>query len=60
MQRPPPPRSPVVRTQGPTNVYDTGEVKVYALAAVDLELFALTDRGLTRFRRDHVGFVFQF
>ncbi|MGR3761054.1 ABC transporter ATP-binding protein [Roseobacteraceae bacterium NS-SX3] len=26
----------------------------------DLELTDLGDRGLTRFRRDHVGFVFQF
>lgn len=26
----------------------------------DLELTALTERGLTRYRRDHVGFVFQF
>ncbi len=96
-----PDRSPVFRTEGLTKVYDTGEVKVFALAGVDLELFAgefavllgpsgsgkstllnvlggldsateghvwfrdleltaLADRGLTRFRRDHVGFVFQF
>jgi putative ABC transport system ATP-binding protein len=26
----------------------------------DLELTGLNDRGLTRYRRDHVGFVFQF
>ncbi|TCP44271.1 ABC transporter ATP-binding protein [Rhodovulum marinum] len=26
----------------------------------DLDLTALRDRGLTRYRRDHVGFVFQF
>ncbi|MBK1636617.1 ABC transporter ATP-binding protein [Rhodovulum adriaticum] len=26
----------------------------------ELELTALRDRGLTRYRRDHVGFVFQF
>ncbi len=91
----------VFRTEGVTMVYETGEVKVYALAGVDLELFEgelavllgpsgsgkstllnilggldhatdgrvwfrelelsrLGDRGLTRFRRDHVGFVFQF
>ncbi|WP_101068312.1 ABC transporter ATP-binding protein [Roseovarius salinarum] len=91
----------VFRTEGVTKVYDTGEVKVTALAGVDLELFAgelavllgpsgsgkstllnilggldhategrvwfrdleltgLGDRGLTRYRRDHVGFVFQF
>ncbi len=91
----------VFRTQGLTKVYDTGEVKVHALAGVDLELFAgelavllgasgsgkstllnilggldhatdgrvwfrdleltnLKDRALTRYRRDHVGFVFQF
>ncbi len=91
----------VFRTRGLTKVYDTGEIKVHALAGVDLELYAgeftvllgpsgsgkstllnilggldqatdgrvwfrdlelttLNDRGLTRFRRDHVGFVFQF
>ena len=91
----------VFRTKGLTKVYDTGEVKVYALAGVDLELYAgeltvllgpsgsgkstllnilggldhatsgqvwfrdteltdLKESGLTRFRRDHVGFVFQF
>ena len=91
----------VFRTEGLTKVYDTGEVKIHALAGVDLELYAgefavllgpsgsgkstllnilggldhassgrvwfreqeltgLGDRGLTRFRRDHVGFVFQF
>ncbi|NNK77129.1 MAG: ABC transporter ATP-binding protein [Litoreibacter sp.] len=91
----------VFRTKDVTKVYDTGEVKVYALAGVDLELYAgelavllgpsgsgkstllnilggldhvtegrvwfrdmeltnLRDRALTRYRRDHVGFVFQF
>lgn len=91
----------IFRTEGITKVYDTGEVKVHALAGVDLELFAgeltvllgpsgsgkstllnilggldhvtegrvwfrdkeltkLSDRGLTKYRRDHVGFVFQF
>jgi putative ABC transport system ATP-binding protein len=91
----------IFRMEGVTKVYDTGEVKVYALAGVDMELFAgeftvllgpsgsgkstllnilggldhassghvwfrdleltgLNDRGLTRYRRDHVGFVFQF
>ncbi|MBS9717792.1 ABC transporter ATP-binding protein [Pseudohalocynthiibacter aestuariivivens] len=91
----------IFRTEGVTKVYDTGEVKIYALAGVDLKLFAgeftvllgasgsgkstllnilggldhvtegrvwfkeldltqLNDRGLTWFRRDHVGFVFQF
>ncbi|AHM05484.1 ABC transporter, ATP-binding protein [Roseibacterium elongatum DSM 19469] len=91
----------VFRTEGITKTYDTGEVKVHALAGVDLELFAgelavllgpsgsgkstllnilggldhasegrvwfrdldltdLGDRALTRYRRDHVGFVFQF
>ncbi|WP_299647880.1 ABC transporter ATP-binding protein [uncultured Tateyamaria sp.] len=91
----------VFRTAGLTKVYDTGEVKVYALDGVDLDLYAgeltvllgpsgsgkstllnilggldhategrvwfrdleltnLRDRGLTQYRRDHVGFVFQF
>jgi len=91
----------VFRTDDVTKVYDTGEVKVYALAGVDLELYAgeltvllgpsgsgkstllnilggldhatsgdvwfrdlelskLNDRELTRYRRDNVGFVFQF
>jgi len=91
----------VFQAQGLTKVYHMGEVDVYALREVDLELFAgefvvllgpsgsgkstllnilggldvptsgtvrfldhdLTvddDRELTRFRREHVGFVFQF
>jgi putative ABC transport system ATP-binding protein len=91
----------VFRTEGITKVYHTGEVKVYALAGVDMELFSgelavllgpsgsgkstllnilggldrptsgdvwfrehelskMNDRELTQFRRDHVGFVFQF
>ncbi|MEL6239879.1 MAG: ABC transporter ATP-binding protein [Pseudomonadota bacterium] len=91
----------IFRTEGVTKVYDTGEVKVHALAGIDLELYAgelavllgpsgsgkstllnilggldhptegriwfreleltyLSDRGLTRYRRNHVGFVFQF
>lgn len=91
----------IFRTQGITKVYDTGEVKVFALAGVDLELYEgeltvllgpsgsgkstllnilggldhatdgrvwfanteltdLPDWGLTKYRRDHVGFVFQF
>ncbi|QKV18842.1 ABC transporter ATP-binding protein [Oricola thermophila] len=91
----------VFRTEDITKVYDTGEVKVYALAGVDLQLYSgelavllgpsgsgkstllnilggldrpttgdvwfresrltgMNDRELTRFRRDHVGFVFQF
>jgi len=91
----------IFRTKDVTKVYDTGVVKVYALAGVDLELFKgeltvllgpsgsgkstllnilggldhatdgqvwfgeteltnMPDRGLTRYRRDHVGFVFQF
>ena len=93
--------TPVFRTEDLTKVYDTGEVKVHALAGVDLTLYAgelsvllgasgsgkstllnilggldhatsgrvwfrdleltdLGDRALTRYRRDHVGFVFQF
>jgi len=91
----------VFRTVGVTKVYTSGEVKVFALAGVDLALFSgeltvllgpsgsgkstllnilggldhvtdgrvwfrdlelttLSDRSLTRYRRDHVGFVFQF
>jgi len=91
----------IFRTDDVTKVYDTGEVKVYALAGVDLELYGseltvllgpsgsgkstllnilggldhatsgdvwfrdielskLNDRELTRYRRDNVGFVFQF
>ncbi len=93
--------APVFRTTGLTKVYDTGKVKVHALAGVDLELYegeltvllgpsgsgkstllnilggldtasaghvwfrdqeltGLGDRALTAYRRDHVGFVFQF
>ena len=92
---------PVFRTTGLTKVYDTGKVKVHALAGVDLELYegeltvllgpsgsgkstllnilggldtatdghvwfrdqeltGLGDSALTAYRRDHVGFVFQF
>jgi putative ABC transport system ATP-binding protein len=91
----------VFQARGLTKVYHMGEVDVYALRQVDLELFAgefvvllgpsgsgkstllnilggldvptsgtvrfldhdLTvgdERALTRFRREHVGFVFQF
>jgi putative ABC transport system ATP-binding protein len=91
----------VFHTQGVTKVYETGDVKVHALAGVDLDLYegeltvllgpsgsgkstllnilggldratagsvlfrdhdlmTMTDREMTRFRRDHVGFVFQF
>ncbi|SMX38798.1 ABC transporter ATP-binding protein [Maliponia aquimaris] len=91
----------VFRTEGLTKIYDTGEVKVHALAGVDLDLFGAeltvllgpsgsgkstllnilggldrptggrfwfrdteltraSDRALTRYRRAHVGFVFQF
>jgi len=92
---------PVFRIAGLTKVYDTGQIKVRALAGVDLELYegeftvllgpsgsgkstllnilggldaatdghvwfrdreltGLSDRALTAYRRDHVGFVFQF
>lgn len=91
----------IFRAKGVTKVYQTGEVKVFALAGVDLTLYAgeltvllgpsgsgkstllnilggldhvtegrvwfrdqelteMNDRALTRYRRDHVGFVFQF
>ena len=92
---------PVFHTRGLTKTYDQGEVKVYALRGVDLDLYrgelvvmlgasgsgkstllnilggldvptsgevryqdidlsAAGDRELTRYRREHVGFVFQF
>ncbi|HSF91766.1 MAG TPA: ABC transporter ATP-binding protein [Paracoccaceae bacterium] len=91
----------VFKTSGVSKIYDTGEVKVYALRGVDMELFAgemtvllgasgsgkstllnilggldhptegkvwfkdhelhkMSERALTAYRRDHVGFVFQF
>ena len=91
----------VFEANGLTKTYRNGEVEVYALAGVDLQLFAgelvvllgpsgsgkstllnilggldhasagtvrfqdqdlstLDDNGLTAYRRDHVGFVFQF
>ena len=91
----------IFHTEGITKVYRTGEVEVWALRGVEIELFvseftvllgasgsgkstllnilggldratdgkawfrdkeltAMRERGLTRFRRDHVGFVFQF
>lgn len=96
-----PTAAPVFRTRAITKVYETGDVKVYALAGVDLTLYKgeltvllgpsgsgkstllnilggldhategqvwfedteltnMSDRGLARYRRDHVGFVFQF
>ncbi len=92
---------PIFRTEGVTKVYATGEVKVFALDGVDLELYEseltvllgpsgsgkstllnilggldhptdgrvwfrdteltnMPDRALTKYRREHVGFVFQF
>ena len=91
----------IFRTEGVTKIYETGDVKVFALGGVDLELYEseltvllgpsgsgkstllnilggldhatdgrvwfkdieltdMPDRGLTKYRRDHVGFVFQF
>lgn len=91
----------IFKTEGVTKVYETGEVKIFALAGVDLalyeseftvllgpsgsgkstllnilggldhatdgrvwfkdiELTSMSERALTKFRRDHVGFVFQF
>lgn len=92
---------PVFHTDGVTKIYDTGEVKVFALRGVDLDIYAgemtvllgpsgsgkstllnilggldnatqgaayfkgkdltaMNERQLTAYRRDHVGFVFQF
>lgn len=94
-------QDPVFATRGITKVYRTGDVEVWALRGVDLELYAgelavmlgpsgsgkstllnimggldkptdgkvyfrgedlsrYSERKLTRYRRDHVGFVFQF
>lgn len=91
----------VLRAEGLSKVYETGEVKVWALRDVDLDLYsgelvvllgasgsgkstllnilggldtpssghvhfhgqnltAADESALTRYRRDHVGFVFQF
>ncbi len=93
--------NPVFHTDSITKIYDTGEVKVFALRGVDLDIYAgemtvllgpsgsgkstllnilggldsategaayfkdmnltaMTERQLTAYRRDHVGFVFQF
>jgi putative ABC transport system ATP-binding protein len=93
--------NPILRVEGLTKVYRSGDVEVHALRGVDLEiaagellvllgpsgsgkstlvniiggldaptagrvtfrgrdLTALDEAGRTRFRRDHVGFVFQF
>ncbi len=93
--------APIFRARGLTKVYRTGEVEVFALRGVDLdlaegemavmlgpsgsgkstllnimggldtatsgtlhfrdeELNGFSERQLTRYRRDHVGFVFQF
>ena len=94
-------QSPIFSAHGVTKVYRSGEVEVFALRGVDLDLYegeiavllgpsgsgkstllnimggldratagevrfrgqdltAFSERQLTRFRRDHVGFVFQF
>jgi putative ABC transport system ATP-binding protein len=93
--------TPIFSTRGLTKIYKTGEVEIFALRGVDLELEEgemtvllgpsgsgkstllnilggldhatsgtvrfrhqdlthFTERQLTRFRREHVGFVFQF
>ena len=94
-------RPPLLRAEGLSKVYATGDVQVTALAGVDLSLYAgelvvllgpsgsgkstllnilggldrptagtvqfqgqdlgtLNDKALTLYRREHVGFVFQF
>jgi len=94
-------QSPIFSAHGVTKVYRSGEVEVFALRGVDLDLYegeiavllgpsgsgkstllnimggldratagevrfrgqdltAFSERQFTRFRRDHVGFVFQF
>lgn len=92
---------PVFHTENITKIYETGEVKVFALRGVDLDIYggemtvllgasgsgkstllnilggldhategkvyfndleltSLSERALTSYRRNHVGFVFQF
>lgn len=94
-------RIPVFRARGLTKIYHVGQIDIYALRGVDLDLYAgefavllgasgsgkstllnilggldnptsgnvwfrdhdlvhSDDAALTRYRRDHVGFVFQF
>jgi putative ABC transport system ATP-binding protein len=48
--------------RGLTKVYTMGDLQVHALRGVyrDHDLTAADDTGLTAYRREHVGFVFQF
>jgi putative ABC transport system ATP-binding protein len=58
----------VFEARGLTKTYDMGEVQVRALQGVDLDLYPgelvvltrASDRELTEYRRNYVGFVFQF
>lgn len=51
--------SPVLSVRGLSKTYRAGDVDVHALRGVNLDLYA-GEGALTEFRRDHVGFVFQF
>ena len=50
----------IFTAHGVTKIYNSGAAEVRALFFKDQELSALDDTGLTAYRRQHVGFVFQF
>ena len=55
------PASSIVRLQGVSKIYGSGDAQVRALDDVseDIDITALTDAALTKLRRDRIGFVFQ-